>query len=287
MDFIQSLQKAIEYMENHILEAINYEQVAKHIHVSSYHFHRTFSLITGMTANEYIRNRRLSMAGQELTISETKIIDIALKYGYETPESFTKAFTRFHGVTPSVAKRAGINLKSFNRLLIKIKLEGGTIMDYRIEKREQFLVLAKSTKFRNEIISELNNTEIPDFWNACGNDGTFETLKEHTSKIGNIYGVCAPISKENTHFKYGIGVEFTGNDIPEGYKLWHIKPSTWAVFKCIGETPDCIGATWNKIFSEFIPGSDYNILDDTDFEVYSDELGADCFCEIWVPVEKK
>jgi len=143
------------------------------------------------------------------------------------------------------------------------------------------------TKFRNEIISELDNTEIPDFWNACGNDGTFETLKEHTSKIGNIYGVCAPISKENTHFKYGIGVEFTGNDIPEGYKLWHIKPSTWAVFKCIGETPDCIGATWNKIFSEFIPGSDYNILDDTDFEVYSDELGADCFCEIWVPVEKK
>lgn len=287
MDFIQSLQKAIEYMENHILEAINYEQVAKHIHVSSYHFHRTFSLITGMTANEYIRNRRLSMAGQELTISETKIIDIALKYGYETPESFTKAFTRFHGVTPSVAKRAGINLKSFNRLLIKIKLEGGTIMDYRIEKREQFLVLAKSTKFRNEIISELNNTEIPDFWNACGNDGTFETLKENTSKIGSVYGVCAPISKENTHFKYGIGVEFTGNDIPEGYKLWHIKPSTWAVFKCIGETPDCIGATWNKIFSEFIPGSDYNILDDTDFEIYSDELGADCFCEIWVPVEKK
>lgn len=287
MDFIQNLQKSIEYIEEHILENITYEDVAKYLYVSSYHFHRTFSLVTGITATEYIRNRRLSMAGQEITISDMKIIDMALKYGYETPESFTKAFTRFHGVTPSVARRAGINLKSFNRLLIKIKLEGGNIMNYRIEKRETFKILAKSTQFRNETISEDGNTEIPDFWKAAGEDGTFETLQKNTNKTGIIYGVCAPISKESTHFNYGIGMEFEGTEIPDGYKVWNIESPLWAVFKCMGETPDCIGETWNRIFSEFIPGSDYKILDTTDFEVYSDELGKDCFCEIWVPVEKK
>ena len=286
MSFIQNLQRSIDYMEEHILEPITYEDVAKHVYMSSYHFHRTFSLVTGITANEYIRNRRLSMAGQELSVSDAKVIDIALKYGYDSPESFTKAFTRFHVITPNVARRAGMKLKSFNRLLIKIKLEGGTIMDYRIEKREGFKLLTKVTKFRNEIISEEGNTEIPDFWKECGDNGTFEDLKQNASN-NDIYGACAPISKESTHFDYGIGMEFSGDNVPEGYTLWEVKPTLWAVFKCIGDTGDCIGATWGKIFSEFLPGSEYSMMDDTDFELYSEDLDADCFCEIWIPVEKK
>lgn len=286
MEFIQTLQKAINYMEEHLLEPITYEDVAKHIYVSSYHFHRTFSLVTGITANEYIRNRRLSMAGQELSMSDVKVIDIALKYGYDSPESFTKAFNRFHGITPSAAKRAGVKLKSFNRLLIKIKLEGGTVMDYRIEKEEEFKLLAKVMKLRNESISEEGNTEIPDFWKECSENGIFDVLKQNTMKE-DIYGVCAPISKESTHFDYGIGMKFNGGNIPDGYTLWEVKPTLWAVFKCLGETGDCIGETWERIFSEFLPGSEYNMIDDTDFELYSEDFEEGCFCEIWIPIEKK
>lgn len=286
MNFIQNLQRAIDYMEAHILEPITYEDVAKHVYMSSYHFHRTFSLVIGITAKEYIRNRRLSMAGQEISMSDVKVIDIALKYGYDSPESFTKAFARFHGITPNVARRAGMELKSFNRLIIKIKLEGGTVMDYRIEKRDQFKLLAKIRKFRNESISEEGNTEIPDFWKTCGDNGTFDILKQNTKKH-DIYGACAPISKESSHFNYGIGMEYTGGNIPEGYDIWEVKPTVWAVFKCIGETGDCIGDTWGRIFSEFLPGSEYNMLDDTDFELYSENNGTDCFCEIWIPVKKK
>ncbi len=216
MDFIQNLQKAIDYMEAHITEPITYEDVAKGIYMSSYHFHRTFSLVTGMTANEYIRNRRLSMAGQELSISNAKVIDIALKYCYESSERFTKAFARFHGISPNVARRSGMKLKSFNRLLIKIKLEGGTVMDYRIEKREEFKLLTKIKKFRNESISEEGNTEIPDFWKECGDDGTFDVLKQNTS-IHDVYGACAPISKESTHFDYGIGMELVWNIVVAMY----------------------------------------------------------------------
>jgi AraC family transcriptional regulator len=226
------------------------------------------------------------MAGQEISISDVKVINITLKYGYNSPESFTKAFTRFHGITPNVARRAGIKLKSFNRLLIKIKLEGGTVMDYRIEKREEFKLLAKIRKFRNESIAEKGNTEIPDFWKECGANGTFEVLKQNT-KSNDIYGVCTPIAKESTHFAYGIGMKFSGGNVPKGYTLWKVKPTLWAIFKCIGETEHCIGETWGKIFSDFLPGSEYSMIDDTDFELYSQDLETDCFCEIWIPVEKK
>ncbi|MDE6952558.1 MAG: AraC family transcriptional regulator [Erysipelotrichales bacterium] len=138
MDGIQSIQKAVEYMEEHLLEKISYEDVAKQLYMSNYHFHRLFSMITGITANEYMRNRKLSMAGQELVMSNKKVIDIAYKYGYESPESFAKAFTRFHGVTPSMARYPGTKLQSFNRLVIKITVEGGIFMDYKIVEKKSF-----------------------------------------------------------------------------------------------------------------------------------------------------
>lgn len=286
MDFIQNLQKAIDYMEKNILEPITYEDVAKYVYMSNYHFHRTFSLVTNITVNKYIRNRRLSMAGQDISISNEKVIDIALKYGYDSPESFTKAFTRFHGITPSKARNAGIELKSFNPLLIKIKLEGGTVMDYRIEEREPFKLLAKVRKFRNESISEDENTDIPDFWKECGENGVFDILKQNSSNY-DTYGVCAPISKESTHFDYGIGMEFSSGNVPEGYQIWEVKPTLWAVFKCIGKNPDCIGETWERILSEFLPSSEYTMLDDTDFELYYENTKEDVFCEIWIPIKKK
>ncbi|QSX05007.1 AraC family transcriptional regulator [Sedimentibacter sp. zth1] len=286
MNYIQSMQKAIEYMEEHILNDINYEDVAKQVYMSNYHFHRTFSMLTGITANEYIRNRKLSMAGQELIMSNVKIIDIAYKYGYDSPESFTKAFTRFHGVTPNVAKRAGMELKSFNRLIIKIQLEGGTIMDYKIVERKSFKLLAKVKAFRNEIVSDESNTEIPDFWSECIKAGVIDKLKQNT-KSHNIYGACAPISEKSNCFDYGIGMEYNGGKLPKGYRIWDVKPTLWAVFKCIGNNGDCIGETWDRIFKEFLPSSEYNMLDDTDFELYPEDTNSEVFCEVWIPVEKK
>lgn len=286
MNYIQSMQTAINFMEDNILEDINYEDVAKQVYMSYYHFHRTFSMLTGITANEYIRNRRLSMAGQELIMSDVKIIDIAYRYGYESPESFTKAFTRFHGISPNIARRAGMQLKSFNRLIIKIQLEGGTIMDYKIVEKESFKLLAKVKEFSNETISDDSNTEIPDFWDECIKTGVIETLKRNT--VNHVtYGVCAPVSKESKYFDYGIGMEYNGSEVPAGYRIWDVKPTLWAVFKCIGNDGKCIGETWDRIFKEFLPCSEYIMLDDTDFELYSDNLESEVFCEVWIPVEKK
>lgn len=286
MDWIRCIQKTIDYMERHMLDAISYDEIAKIVHISNFHFHRTFSLVTGMSANDYLRKRRLSLAGQELVSSDQKVIDLALKYGYESPESFTKAFARFHGVTPSQAKKKGTVLKSFNRLTITIMLEGGTEMDYRIENREAFELLLKVKSFSNTIINEEDNHEVAAFWEETIEKGESKILHKHTEKH-DMYGACTPVSEESKTFDYGIGVEWKDSTVvPEGFDVWKVKPMTYAVFKCIGNDGDCIKETWERIFKEFLPQSEYQMLEEIDFELYPEEA-SECFCEIWIPVQKK
>lgn len=178
MKSVQLLQQAICYMEEHLLEEINYEDVAKSIYMSSYNFHRTFSFMAGMTANEYIRNRRLSLAGQELQSTAISVIDAAYKYGYDTPESFSKAFSRFHGVSPRQAKRKGTELHLFNPLVIKIIMEGGSIMNYRIDSWDGKKFIALVRAFPNEITNDDSDHSIPDFWGECYGKNLVERIRQ-------------------------------------------------------------------------------------------------------------
>lgn len=148
MEWVKGLQKAIDYIEDHITEDIDYAEIAKQAYSSSFHFQRVFHIICGYSIGEYIRNRRLSLAGTDLSSGNEKVIDIALKYGYNSPESFSRAFTKFHGITPVQAKNEKLTLKSFSRVSVKITLEGGTTMDYRIEKRESRFAIDPSGKDR-------------------------------------------------------------------------------------------------------------------------------------------
>ncbi|MEE3496611.1 MAG: AraC family transcriptional regulator, partial [Butyrivibrio sp.] len=167
MEWIEALQKAITYIEEHLLEEINYEDVARQVHTSSYEFHRAFSFVTGLTANAYIRNRRLSLAGKELVETDAKITDLAMKYGYETPESFTKAFTRFHGVAPKTAREEAGKLVLFNPLTITISVKGGKSMDYRIVQTKEKKFIALVREFSNAIINDEANHDVADFWGEC------------------------------------------------------------------------------------------------------------------------
>jgi AraC family transcriptional regulator len=288
MDYFQTIQQAIQYMEDHLLEEISYTDVADHVYLSAFHFQRIFSLITDVTPGEYIRNRRLSMAGQEITLSDVKVIDLAYKYGYDSPESFSKAFRRFHGITPSKAKKADAPLNSFNRLVIRISTEGGTIMQYRIVEKEAFQLVAKVEQFETEAVDENGKevNKIAGFWEDSRESGVFTELMQH-AETDDFYGVCAPVSKDSLYFDYGIGMVYDGSVVPEGYQVWDVTPTMWAVFSCIGDTPDCIADTWERIFKEFLPGSDYDMLDDTDFELYPADGPENLFCEIWIPVAKK
>lgn len=279
MEWVQSLNKAIEYIEDNLDNELNCDGIAEHIYISSYHFQRVFSLLTGMTVGEYIRNRRLSLAGQELTAWDAKVIDIALKYGYETPESFSKAFARFHGITPIQARIEGSNLKSFNRLIIKIKLEGGNIMDYKIVKKDELKVLARTKIFN----SESSTSEIPKFWSEYFSEGS-------SGKVCGMLGICEQEKACTKEFRYGIGSFYEPDTtIPEGFDILTIPAHIWAIFRCVGPMPHAIQDMWTKIYSEWLPQSEYELVTDYDIEYYTDgDTGSQNYVsEIWIPVNKK
>lgn len=137
----EGIQSAIEYIEEHLTEELNAEEIAAKAYVSAFHFQRIFSALCGFTLGEYIRNRRLTLAAQELAATDAKVIDVAVKYGYDSPDSFTRAFTRFHGITPSVAKEKGVGLRAFAPVRIKLTLEGGTMLEYKIVEKAAFTVM--------------------------------------------------------------------------------------------------------------------------------------------------
>ena len=296
MEWISTVQKAIDYMEGHLLEEINYEDVARSVHISGYEFHRAFSFLTGMTPNAYIRSRRLSLAGRELLQTDGKITDIALKYGYDTPESFTKAFTRFHGVAPKFAREDSAKLVLFNPLAIKITVEGGKSMDYRMAqtKHQKFLAVVRS--FSNAIINDDDNHDIPDFWDECSEKGLIATLCNlRPEGKRDVYGLCSPAKEGQDSFEYGIGIlvdeETQDFDLEEmqkaGYRLWDVKPGMYAVFECMGQDGDCISQTWAKFYQEFLPQMGYEAETETDYELYPEKGSEGLFCQLWVPVKKK
>ncbi|MBE6759561.1 MAG: AraC family transcriptional regulator [Ruminococcaceae bacterium] len=296
MEWINQLQEAVGFMEAHLLEDINYEDVARWVHMSGYSFHRTFSLMSGMTANEYIRCRRLSLAAQELQQTDISVIDAALKYGYETPESFSKAFSRFHGSTPRQAKSGGAPLRIFNPLVIRITLEGGTAMDYRIVKEEKQAFLALVRSFPCSIINDDSDHSIPDFWGENETQAMIGKLVQLRSKgRRDIYGLCSPKRDDDDTFRYGIGILVDGETdadgveqlLAQGCTLWETEPAEYVVFKCMGNDGDCISETWAHFFREFLPGSGYDQTELTDYEIYRDQGEEGLFCELWIPVAKK
>lgn len=292
---IQLIQRAICYMEEHIYEDMDYADIAKYVAMSSYNFHRMFSFVAGMTASEYVRNRRLTLAALELQTTDISVLDAAYKYGYETPESFSKAFSRFHGSTPKQARQKGAKLRLFNPLAIKIILEGGSIMDYRIEHRKQQRFIALVRAFPNEIINDDNDHSIPDFWAECYGNNRIEPMKSLRIKgKRDLYGLCSPVGNDDTHFNYGIGVILDGDTdsakseqlLKEGYTIWETEPADYAVFQCFGSDGGCLAETWSKFFKEFVPQTGYTQTDDTDYEIYFEHGEDGLFCELWVPVKK-
>lgn len=289
MDWITGIQNAINYIEEHLTEEIDYEIVAKEASCSSFYLQRIFSILCGMTLGDYIRNRRLTLAGNELSAADDKVIDIALKYGYESPESFTRAFSRFHGVTPSKAKKDGSKLKSFSRLSVKITLSGGNIMDYKIIEKNAFDIIEKVEAHTVE--NSENAKSIPDFWMRSHNDGTVKTLLDTTTDRTYIFGVCYGNLPENAKtFDYSIAAKCDNNTVvPEGFRKNTIPARTWAVFECKGAMPNAMQDMWHKIISEFFPTSGYQPTYEMDIEAYTDgNMGSPDYCsEIWVPVIKK
>lgn len=289
MDWTSSIQNAINYIEEHIDGKIDYDEAARAAACSKFYLQKIFSILCSMTLGDYIRSRRLTLAGNELNATDAKVIDIALKYGYESPESFARAFSKFHGITPSEAKRDGSKLKSFSRISVKIILSGGSIMNYKILEMDAFYIIEKVET--HSIENSENAKSIPEFWTRAKYDGTVKKLLDITSDKTYIFGICyGNQPKNSTTFDYSIAAKCAENTaVPEGFRKSTIHAKTWAVFECRGAMPEAIQEMWQKIVSEFFPSAAYKPTFEMDIEAYTegDMASPDYRSEIWVPIIKR
>ena len=284
MDWIKLIGDSVKYIEEHITDDITVDGVAASVCISSYYFQKGFSMLCGFSVAEYIRNRRLALAGNEIVAGNGKIIDIALKYGYDSPDSFTKAFTRFHGVTPMSARKDGAVLKSFAPLKIKFSLEGGYIMDYKIEKKEAFKVIGDRRTFDYETAK----TVVPKFWQEHFASGKGKT-------VCGEFGINIDLKMGRDSFEYLIADRYSGGEVPEGFEVREIPSFMWAVFPCRGPMPTALQDVNTKIFTEWLPSlSEYEFAAGYCVEMYDDPTkypkgtsDGNYYCEIWIPVKKK
>jgi AraC family transcriptional regulator len=284
MNWVKTIEDAIMYIERNITEDLTVGRIAGEVNISSFYFQRGFSMLCGYTVGEYIRMRRLSISGEELLASDVKVIDLAMKYGYDSPDSFTKAFTRFHGSTPTDVRRGGAMLKSFAPLHIKLTLDGGSTMEYRIEKKPAFKVMGLLKDFSYENA----NTEIPQFWNEVFMQGL-------ERPVLGMYGVCFDEEMAGNEFSYMIADDLDEEQAAKKHLDVHaIKEHTWAVFPCRGPMPLPLQEVNRKIFSEWLPVSSYEIAEGYNIEYYSNPedfingmQDDEYYAEVWIPVKEK
>lgn len=286
MDWLERMTKDLDYIEHHMEGEFEVAEAARAVYSSPFHFQRMFYMLTGLTVAEYIRKRRLTLAAQELASSKAKVLDVALKYGYESPESYSKAFRKVHGVNPSAAREPGVSLKAYPRLSFQISLKGDKDMDYKIIEKEAFPVVGKEIRVTTK--DGENFKRIPRFWNECIQSGVCEKLRSMAGQLG-ILGVCMEFSQEQEEFSYLIAVERPEKLMEDDFVEKQIPASLWAIFESIGPMPDAIQKVWKRIFSEWFPATGYEHAGTPELEVYSacDPSAADYRCEVWIPIVRK
>jgi len=303
MDRITGIQRAIDYIEANLTDEIDYEKVAAVCFSSSFHFQRMFGMLCGYTLGEYIRMRRLTLAGAELAGGKAKVIDVALKYGYDSPDSFAKAFRNFHGITPSQARDDGRMLKSFSRLSIKISLEGGTIMNYRIETKPQITLVGYKRRFEGTPYDDRRYKQEENFfittrahqWMLSGM--TNDKLSAYcviTDMDDSGYDFYFSVTADRYEFDNLYNSAVTGIDFMDkfGFETIVIPENTYAVFeteKSKMPIPEYFDIR-KQIAAEWISNTEYRMTDAPELAVYHWGIVGgykDRTIEIWIPVEKK
>ena len=296
MEWLTSIRGAVSFMETHLRDDIGLEDVARAVNLSPFFLQRGFSLMTGVGVGEYLRNRRLYEAALDLQKTGERVIDIALKYGYETPESFARAFARFHGATPTQV-REGAAIRPFLPLIIHLSIQGGSQMDYKITPMFPFKVIG----FQRAFDYETSYAEIPRFWDEicekyannvyAGNAPANPYEKALVDNCIGEYGVCID-DIGGGKFRYLIAGKYTGGPVPEGMVLYEFPRGEWAVFNCVGPNPQTLQSVNTRIFREWLPGNpDYELSGTATVEWYDcingEPTDPDYHSAIWVPVKRR
>jgi AraC family transcriptional regulator len=295
MEWSERMNTAISYIEDNLDGEIDYRKAAEKACCSLFHFQRMFFAIIGVTPAEYIRRRRLTLAARELTSADVKVIDVALKYGYDSPDSFTRAFRNVHGISPQAARRPGVKLAAFPRISFYVSLKGRSVMDYKLVEKPAFDVIGTSKKFTT--VNKENLKKIPQFWSEFKKSRDYKTVcdlitaeKETTVTGPTLLGVCIPNENKNLEeFFYAIGVESSSKKALVGFETIYIPALTWAIFDANGPAEKSVQEATESIYQEWFPSTGYEEAAAPELEVYpaGDTDNPDYRCQIWVPINKK
>lgn len=287
MDSLKQMNRAMDYIETHLNEAIDYKEVAKRACCSEYHFKRMFSFLASVPLSEYIRRRRLTLAAFELRANR-KVIDVAVNYGYNSVDAFTRAFQALHGITPSEAKNTTKTLRAFPPMTFKLTIQGVGEMNYRLVEKEAFRVVG--LKKRVPIIFNGANPEIEAMWKSL-DEQTFKDLK----RLANIepIGIISASNnfsegrmEEKGALDHYIGTATT-KECPDQFAVLEVAASTWAVFEAIGPFPSTLQNVWGRIYSEWFPSSNYEAVEGPEilWNESKDTTSPNFRSEIWIPVK--
>ncbi|MDE6961674.1 MAG: AraC family transcriptional regulator [Lachnospiraceae bacterium] len=281
MEWIDRLNSAIRYMEEHLTDEINYEQLGQIACCSSWHFQRMFSYMAGIPLSEYIRRRKMSLAAVDLQSSDDRVIDVAERYGYHSPTAFNRAFQSIHGIAPSAVRQKGVSVRSFPPITFKITVKGAEEMNYRIETKEAFRIVGVSVPLEKEI--EKNFAVIPSKWQEVSLNGTLQTLAQMMNQEPmGVLGIST--CGEEKPWRYYIAVS---TSLEAGsFEEYTVPAATWAIFPGEG-TNQSIQELERRIVTEWLPTSGYEYGSAPDIEVYQSPDPQNARYEVWIPVVKK
>ncbi|WP_067841814.1 AraC family transcriptional regulator [Amphibacillus sediminis] len=276
MEMLIQLNRAIDYIEEHLTEELDMKEIARIAYCSSYHFQRMFSFLAGITLSEYIRRRRLTMAAFDLQGGQ-RVIDVALEYGYQSPDAFSRAFSKFHGVKPSEVQSSTLGLKAYPKMTFQLTIRGGVEMQYRITEHDAFKILGY--KKRVTLIPSGESDDIINF--ISEKEGDFDQLEllSNCDPKGVLH-VCTNLSSSQEELDYYIGAATTHARVNDLAELM-IPKLTWAIFSVEGSWPE-VEEVWGRIYSEWFPTSDYQYQEGPEIMVSKQN-----HTEIWVPVSKR
>lgn len=279
MEWAERLNQCIDYIEGHLTEKIDHEMLAEMMNCPAYYFQRMFFYMTGISLVGYIRRRRMSLAAVELQ-EGAKVIDVALKYGYESPTAFNRAFQAVHGFPPSFAKKGKAELKSYSAIRFSLSIRGAQELKFRVEEKEAFTIVGRSCPLSREL--EENFRNIPQKWDEALAGGMLARLISFNDQApGGLLGVSV---HDAADWKYYIAVSSTADN--GDFEKREIPSATWVVFSGRGSNRS-LQDLERRVIMEWLPSSGYEYALIPDIEVYIKADPEDAIYEYWLPVIKR
>lgn len=284
MEWNEKLQRIVDYIENHLQrtqEPIDHKEVSQLAGCSFDFFLKVFSYMNGISFSEYVRSRKLTLAGYDLRSTDKRVVDISYKYGYDSPTSFTKAFQAFHGMTPKEARSGSAKLRVVPKMQIAVKQQ----YSWRLEEKPAFRLVGKSVRY----VEGEQPSKIPEFWSKCQRDGTFMHLA--AMDTGNPQGLFGLFHNEGLNAgqgEYFIMAAVAEGDLPDGYSEIWIPETAWAVFDCRGAVPQAIQDGWKYLQEEWVVRYPFQHAKCPELEWYSsgNSYDSEYLSQIWIPVFK-